>query len=112
MSTPASSFETLSNIPIDRILPLVMEKLQRSTLDELGALLGGRGTAVPTPDDLAKMILALPEKGSKFHVVQNAVVLHAVAASGGNVSAAARLLGIERKAFERKLARARRSKRG
>ena len=58
------------------------------------------------------MILALPENGSKFHVVQNAVVLQALAMSGGNVSAAARLLGMNRKAFERKLARARRSKRG
>jgi ActR/RegA family two-component response regulator len=42
--------------------------------------------------------------------VQNAVVPHAVAVSGGNVSAAARLLDMERKAFERKLRNARRSK--
>ena len=112
MSSPASSFESLSNIPIDRVLPMVMEKLQHATLDELGALLGGRATVVPTTDDLVKMILALPAKGSKLELVQNAVVLHAVAVSGGNVSAAARLLGVERKAFERKLRNARRSTRG
>ena len=56
-------------------------------------------------DDLAREILRLPSKGSKIDAVQRAVVVHALAVSHGNVSAAARLLGVDRKALERKVAR-------
>ena len=106
MSTPASSLERLANIPIDRVLPMVMDKLRHSTLDERARSSAGERRWC------RRRTTSRPEKGSKLEIMQNAVVLHAVAVSGGNVSAAARLLGVERKAFERKLARARRSKRG
>jgi DNA-binding NtrC family response regulator len=104
--------QSLSNVPIDRLLPIAMERLKHATLDELATILSGKSTVVPSTEQLAEMILALPEKGSKLEAVQRAVVLHALEVSGGNVSAAARLLGMERKALERKLARARRSRGG
>jgi hypothetical protein len=59
--------------------------------------------------DIARAILELPEGvGSKMDVVQHATVLVAMTACQENQSAAARMLGMERKAFARKLSRARR----
>jgi ActR/RegA family two-component response regulator len=113
MSNLSSDLKILANIPIDRLLPLAAEKLKHATLDELATILSGKATVVPSTDQLAEMILALPESGSKLARVQNAVVMHAFATCGGNVSAAARLLGMDRKELERKIARARRAaKRG
>jgi ActR/RegA family two-component response regulator len=109
MSNLSPDLRSLANIPIDQLLPRAAEKLKHATLDELAAILSGRATTVPSTNQLAEMILALPENGSKMERVQDAVVTHAVAVSGGNVSAAARLLGMERKALERKIARARRA---
>ena len=58
--------------------------------------------------DIARAILDLPEAvGSKIDVVQHATVLVAMSACQENQSAAARMLGMERKAFARKLSRAR-----
>jgi DNA-binding NtrC family response regulator len=54
-------------------------------------------------DDLAKSILALPLRlGSKLDVIERAVLHHAIETCGGNKSAAARLIGVDRKALERK----------
>ncbi len=59
-----------------------------------------------TPDEidrLARVILALPERlGSKLDIVERAVLHHAIEACGGNKSAAARLIGVDRKALERR----------
>ena len=104
-----SSLESLRNIPVDKLLDTAIARLKSATLDELSAMLSGKATVIPSTDTLAEMIVALPEKGSKVVVVENAVVLHALATCGGNVSAAARLLGVERKALERKIARAKRA---
>jgi DNA-binding NtrC family response regulator len=50
--------------------------------------------------------LSLPTKlGSKLDVIERAVLHHAIEMCGGNKSAASRLLGLERKALERKLER-------
>jgi DNA-binding NtrC family response regulator len=58
--------------------------------------------------DIARTILDLPgDVGSKIDVVQHATVLVALTACQQNQSAAARMLGMERKAFMRKLSRAR-----
>ena len=58
--------------------------------------------------DIARAILDLPDRvGSKVDVVQHATVLVALTVCQQNQSAAARLLGMERKAFTRKLSRAR-----
>jgi transcriptional regulator with XRE-family HTH domain len=57
--------------------------------------------------DIARAILQLPDAlGSKVDAVEAAVILEALDACSENQSAAARLLGMERKAFVRKLSRA------
>jgi two-component system response regulator HydG len=54
-------------------------------------------------DALAKSILALPVRlGSKLDAIERAVLHHAIETCGGNKSAAARLIGVDRKALERK----------
>jgi DNA-binding NtrC family response regulator len=58
-------------------------------------------------DRMARSILALPNRiGSKLDVIERAVLHHAVEITGGNKSAAARLLGVHRKFLERRLDRA------
>ena len=59
--------------------------------------------------DIARAIAELPDqRGSKLDATACAAVLHAMNVCSGNQSAAARLLGMERKAFVRRLRRARR----
>jgi two-component system response regulator HydG len=54
-------------------------------------------------DRIAKALLALPANvGSKLDVIERAILHHAIEVSGGNKSAAARLIGVDRKALERK----------
>jgi DNA-binding NtrC family response regulator len=54
-------------------------------------------------DRLARALLALPDvTGSKLDLIETAVLHHAVDACGGNKSAAARLIGVDRKALERR----------
>ena len=69
----------------------VLEDLVRETTD------GSREI-----DRIAKTVLALPSSGSKLDVVERAILHHAMEVSGGNKSAAARLIGVDRKALERK----------
>ena len=61
--------------------------------------------------EIARAIVELPASlGSKVDAAESAAVLHAMQVMGDNQSAAARLLGMERKAFVRRLARTRRKK--
>jgi DNA-binding NtrC family response regulator len=54
-------------------------------------------------DRLARALLALPERlGSKLAVMERAVLHHAIETCGGNKSAAARMIGVDRKALERR----------
>lgn len=93
--------EELRTVRLDA-LPEVVATLRRAR----GVDSTSRGTQPwKAPDELARKVLELPVEGSKLDVIQRAVVQHAVATTGGNVSAAARLLGMDRKALERKLAR-------
>lgn len=62
--------------------------------------------------DVASAIVRLQVDGSKVDAAVDASVLEALRMTGNNQSAAARMLGMERKAFCRRLARARRSLRG
>src|SRR6185436_1063938 len=80
----------------DRVSPATLEELVgRESLGASHAL-----------DDLAKSILALPLRlGSKLDVIERAVLHHAIETCGGNKSAAARLIGVDRKALERKWVR-------
>jgi DNA-binding NtrC family response regulator len=70
----------------------VLEELARETSD-----------ATREIDRIARTLLALPSNlGSKLDVIERAILQHAIEASGGNKSAAARLIGVDRKALERK----------
>lgn len=84
-------------------------QLSRLPLRDLAALdLGvAEGRASLTLEQLAQAVLTLPTSDSKLSQVERAVVAHALAMSDGNKSAAARLLGMDRKAFARKARRAR-----
>ena len=78
------------------------ERIDVRTLEELAR--------VPSPteeqfgiDRMARSLLALPERlGSKLDVIERAVLHHAIESCGGNKSAAARLVGVDRKALERR----------
>jgi two-component system response regulator HydG len=70
----------------------VLEELARET-----------GDATREIDRIARTLLALPSNlGSKLDVIERAILQHAIEVSGGNKSAAARLIGVDRKALERK----------
>jgi DNA-binding NtrC family response regulator len=54
-------------------------------------------------DRIARSLLALPDRlGSKLDVIERAILHHAIEACGGNKSAAARMIGVDRKALERR----------
>ncbi len=80
---------------------------EESTIDvsTLEALAGppGAGTARHEIDRMARSLLALPERlGSKLDMIERAVLHHAIESCGGNKSAAARLIGVDRKSLERR----------
>ena len=63
----------------------------------------GAGDARLEIDKMARSLLALPERlGSKLDVIERAILHHAIESCGGNKSAAARLIGVDRKALERR----------
>jgi len=71
-------------------------------LEELVQDRGGDDSRLQV-DRIAKALLALPSNvGSKLDVIERAILHHAIEVSGGNKSAAARLIGVDRKALERK----------
>jgi DNA-binding NtrC family response regulator len=54
-------------------------------------------------DRLARALLALPDRlGSKLAVIERAVLHHAIETCGGNKSAAARMIGVDRRVLERR----------
>jgi transcriptional regulator of acetoin/glycerol metabolism len=98
----------LSACRLDQLLPKALERLRGATLEELAELLGrstSSSVAPPSADALARAVLALPGTGSKLRAAERAVILHALDVCNGNVSATGRLLGIDRKALERKIRR-------
>jgi transcriptional regulator of acetoin/glycerol metabolism len=88
--------------------------LAKMKIDEVASLLAGlapssaasdRPDGGRTLDEIARAILALPAGGHRLRDVERTVVAHALAKTQGNVSAAARLLGTDRKALERRIER-------
>jgi transcriptional regulator with XRE-family HTH domain len=77
--------------------------------------LSGRPEGSPGPSprlglsQIARAIAELPVKGgSKIDAAESATILYAMSVCDGNQSAAARMLSMERKAFVRRLRRAKR----
>lgn len=78
------------------------DRVEAETLDDIVGV-QALGSSAREVDALAKSILALPVRlGSKLDVIERAVLHHAIETCGGNKSAAARLIGVDRKALERK----------
>jgi transcriptional regulator of acetoin/glycerol metabolism len=87
-------------------MPAVVAAMRRSSI---GSSFASRGSTSSTLlEELSKALVSMPIEGSKLDAVEEAVVLHALATCEGNMSAAARLLGVDRKAFTRRLQKARR----
>ena len=121
MSRPESWLRGFSSVPLDQVISEVTMSLERMPLAELEALVlgssasgsaaagpgatGGQAQTLPSLETFAHGILALPTRGSKLAEAERSVVTHALQMTDGNVSAAARLLGVDRKALERKIAR-------
>ena len=95
------------------ILDEIIRKLRKVPLAELPAVLEAIEAAAATKrskkgggalvQHLARQAVHTDIRGSKLDEVERAIVAHAYETTHGNVSAAARLLGIERKAMERRL---------
>jgi DNA-binding NtrC family response regulator len=70
----------------------------------LAELIGeNAGRSAREVDKMARALLALPTRlGSKLDVIERAVLHHAIEVCGGNKSAAARLIGVDRKHLERR----------
>src|SRR5438034_10977641 len=87
----------------------LIARVRRITLaqlpDVVAAIEGATGGSGADPDHVAKVILSLDVEGSKLDAAERAVIAHALEIAGGNVSAAARLVGMDRKAFERRARR-------
>jgi DNA-binding NtrC family response regulator len=87
---------------IERVALLAEDDLvDVPTLEEL-AYGTSSGNALEI-DRMARSLLALPDRlGSKLDVIERAVLHHAIESCGGNKSAAARLIGVDRKSLERR----------
>jgi len=83
----------LSDTEVIDVSTLQQLARERPTLDTAGEV-----------ERLARALLALPERrGSKLRVMERAVLHHAIEMCGGNKSAAARLIGVDRKLLDRKI---------
>ena len=87
-------------------IALLAEKRRRSTSRcwSRSPRPGAKGDARIEIDRMARSLLALARTGvgSKLDVIERAVLHHAIESCGGNKSAAARLIGVDRKALERR----------
>jgi DNA-binding NtrC family response regulator len=88
---------------VERVSLLAEQETVDSSVLEALAARNSRAAALNEIDTVVELILALPGKlGSKLDVLERAVLSRAMASCGGNKSAAARLVGIKRKALERR----------
>jgi two-component system response regulator HydG len=78
------------------------DTVEVTTLEMLCGPLSG-AQARTEIDRLARSLLALPDRlGSKLAVIERAVLHHAIETCGGNKSAAARMIGVDRRVLERR----------
>ncbi len=111
-NSPPRPFAELAYLPLHAVMPKLRARVESLTLAEVEALLGWAAAEAPSSPgapssmaEVAAVVVGLPTPGSKLADVERAVIRHALEESRGNMSAAARLLGVERKRFERKVAR-------
>ena len=100
-------------MPLAQVVPRLAAVLAKMKIDEVASLISGltpagandRPEGGRSLDEIAHAILALPAGGHRLRDVERTVVAHALVKTKGNVSAAARLLGTDRKALERRIER-------
>jgi DNA-binding NtrC family response regulator len=81
----------------------LLAESDRVDAEHLEEIVGTKPRAADALDQIARAILALPSgPQSKLETIERAVVARALDATGGNKSAAARLIGVDRKAFDRR----------
>ena len=86
---------------IERLI--LLSENEEIDVSVLAEIIGEGQSAVSEIDSMARTILALPSRlGSKLDVIERAVLHHAIETCGGNKSAAARLVGLQRKSLERR----------
>jgi two-component system response regulator HydG len=80
------------------------DEIDVATLNDMSEPNGSR--AAREVDRIVQAILTLPTTmGSKLDFIERAVLHHAIETSAGNKSAAARMVGVDRRAFDRRLRR-------
>ena len=98
----AGNVRELRNVIHRASLLAERDAIDVQTLEEIAGP-GSKGDARIEIDRMARALLALPDRvGSKLDVIERAVLHHAIESCGGNKSAAARLIGVDRKALERR----------
>ncbi len=108
---PPHPFAELARLPLREVVPRLRARLDTLTLAEVEALLRPMApspSASPPPSSLAAAVAAIVDlapRESKLAEIERAVIRHALEETDGNVSAAARLLGVDRKQLERKVSR-------
>jgi DNA-binding NtrC family response regulator len=107
--SPPSPFAELARLPLREVVPALRARLDTITLAEVEALVqpmaAGVTSAPSSMAAVAAVVVGLPTPGSKLREIERAVIRHALEETDGNVSAAARLLGVDRKQLERKVSR-------
>jgi DNA-binding NtrC family response regulator len=112
---PPRPFAELAHLPLHEVMPKLRACVDRLTLAQVEALVRPAAEVPSSPAapsslaEAAAVVVGLPVPGSKLAEIERAVVHHALEMCRGNVSAAARLLGVDRKTLERKIARHRRT---
>jgi DNA-binding NtrC family response regulator len=98
----AGNVRELRNVIQRTALLAERDVIDAAILEEIAGP-GSGGDARIEIDRMARSLLALPDRvGSKLDVIERAVLHHAIESCGGNKSAAARLIGVDRKALERR----------
>jgi hypothetical protein len=101
--------DRLAALPLDHLVPLAVAHIRSAPLDELGPVPRGSPRTHATLDEIAELVVARPGVARELAAVLNPVLLRAAELSGGNVSAAAPLLSMERMVFARRSQRGKRS---
>jgi transcriptional regulator of acetoin/glycerol metabolism len=108
---PSRPFAELAHLPLHAVMPKLRARVESLTLAEMEALLGWAAETPSPPGapsslaEAAAVVVGLAPAGSKLAEIERAVLRHALEETRWNVSAAARLLGVDRKRLERKIAR-------
>jgi DNA-binding NtrC family response regulator len=96
----------LLTFPDEGFVEMHIDSLRKMPLSSFVAMLRSKNRLsepdASAPAELAAEVLAMQSEGSKLRAVEEALVQQAVLSSRGNLAKAARLLGIERKAVERR----------